>query len=68
MVAHSLMRQTKRKETTMAKNEKKVVRLKMDVTIRGEDRYISQIRINGKRVPEKAVLSLAATLHRNHIR
>lgn len=52
----------------MAKNTKKVVRLKMEVTIRGEDRYISQIQINGKRIPEKAVLALAATLHRHHIR
>ena len=52
----------------MAKNTKKVVRLKMEVTIRGEDRYISQIRINGKRIPEKAVLVLAVPLQRHHLR
>jgi len=51
----------------MAKNAKRTVRLKMDVTVRGEDRYISEVRINGKRIPEKAVLALAATLQRHHL-
>jgi hypothetical protein len=51
----------------MTKNAKRTVRLKMDVTIRGEDRYISEVRINGKRIPEKAVLALAATLQRHHL-
>ena len=52
----------------MAKNTKKVVRLKMEVDLRGEDRCITVIRINGKRIPEKAVLALAATLQRHHLR
>lgn len=52
----------------MAKNARRTIRLKMEVTIVGEDRYISQIRINGKRIPEKAVLALAGPLHRHHIR
>jgi hypothetical protein len=55
-----------RKATGM--EAKKVVGLKMEVTGRGKDHYISQIQINGKRIPEKAVLALAATLHRHHIR
>ena len=57
-----------RKEATMAKNAKKTVRLKMDVTVRGEERCITEVRINGKRIPEKAVLALAATLQRHHLR
>jgi len=42
--------------------------LKMRVTLKGEDRYISRITINGKRIPEQAVLALAKTLHRHHIK
>ena len=52
----------------MPKSRKKVIGLKMEVTVVGEDRYIRQITINGKRIPEKAILALAATLHRHHIR
>jgi hypothetical protein len=52
----------------MAKNAKRTIRLKLEVIIRGEDRCISQIMINGKRIPEKAVLALAGPLHRHHIR
>ena len=52
----------------MAKNAKKTVRLKMEVDVRGEDRCITVIRINGKRIPEKAVLALAGPLHRHHLR
>jgi hypothetical protein len=57
-----------RKETTMAKNAKRTIKLKMEVDLRGEDRCITVIRINGKRISEKAVLALAATLHKHHIR
>jgi hypothetical protein len=57
-----------RKEAAMAKNAKRTVWLNMDVTVRGEDRLISEVRINGKRIPEKAVLALAATLQRHHLR
>ena len=39
----------------MAKNAKKTVRLKMEVTIRGEDRCISEVRINGKGVVNDAI-------------
>jgi hypothetical protein len=52
----------------MAKNAMKTVRLKMEVDVRGEDRCITVIRINGKRIPEKAVLALAGTLRRHHLR
>ena len=52
----------------MAKNAKRTIRLKMEVDLRGEDRCITLIRINGRRIPEKAVLALAATLHRHHLR
>lgn len=52
----------------MAKNVKRTIKLQMEVDLRGEDRCITVIRINGKRVSEKAVLALAATLHKHHIR
>ncbi len=52
----------------MAKNAKRTIRLKMEVDVRGEDRCITVIRINGKRISEKAILALATTLHRHHIR
>jgi len=52
----------------MKKQTSRTISLKMRVTLKGEDRYISQITINGKRIPEKAVLALATTLHRHHIK
>jgi len=57
-----------RKDAEMAKNAKRTIRLKMEVDVRGEDRCITVIRINGKRISEKAVLALARTLHPHHIR
>ena len=57
-----------RKEAAVVRNAKRTIRLKMEVDLRGEDRCITVIRINGKRIPEKAVLALAGTLHRHHLR
>ena len=52
----------------MKKSEKKTIRLAMEVDVKGEDRYISQVRINGKRISEEAIIALAATLQRYHLR
>ena len=52
----------------MVKNAKRTIRLKMEVDLRGEDRCITVIRINGRRISEKAILALASTLHKHHIR
>jgi hypothetical protein len=57
-----------RKEAAMVNNAKRTIRLKMEVDLRGEDRCITVIRINGRRISEKAILALASTLHKHHIR
>jgi len=52
----------------MATITTRTLTLKMRVTLKGEDRCISRITLNGKRISEKAVLVLATTLHRHHIK